>query len=91
MSHHSIIELSHDHAHKWNNPGFGNDLHALLAKRWPEKISNKLLQKYGIKILSQHHSSQRHELTVADKGEEYYTEAEYIKRFFSRTKTTTDG
>lgn len=72
MSHHSIIELNHDYAHTWNNPGFGNDLHALLGKGWPEKISRDLLQKYGIKILSQHHSSQSHELAVAGKAEKYY-------------------
>lgn len=75
MSYHSIIEINHDHVHKILNPDFGKNLHTILANRWPEKISKELLQKYGIKLISQHHSSTLHRLIV--DNDERMTEADY--------------
>lgn len=66
MSHHSIIELNHDHAHEWYGPEFGKALHNILARRYLGNISRHILQKYGIKILSQHHSEVKHKLVLID-------------------------
>jgi len=67
MAMHTIIELNHDLSHTWLNEKFAYNLyHALIGSFFKDNVldqNERILRNYGIKILSQHHSSRIFELT----------------------------
>ena len=58
MAYKTIIEINHDKAHLWlKDPKFSYNLYHALAGTLNPIVKERILNNYGIKILSQHHSS----------------------------------